>query len=78
MSVVGGDEAMAVIARGTLVELGPAMARVRLDEGAAVPDVRSTVVVVVHRTNVEMVLGSVVAGETEPRMLRIARVARAD
>jgi hypothetical protein len=78
-SIVGGDDPLAVLARGTLIELGPAIVRIRLDEGAEPPPARETVVVIVHRTKVEMVLGTVDAGgESDPRLLLVTRVARAD
>lgn len=78
MSVVGDDGPLRVLARGTLVELGAGAVRIRLDEDAELEEGRQTVVVVVHRTKVELVLGQRVDRESEPRMVRIARVIPAD
>ena len=78
MSIIGGDDPLTVLARGALLDLGPAIVRIRLDEGAELPDDRRAVVVVVHRVKVEMVLGTLAGGESDPRVVQVARVARAD
>jgi len=77
-SIVGGDAPLQVLARGTVVELGPAVLRIRLNDGVEPPPSRERVVVVVHRAKVELVLGEVVGDEPDPRTVRIARVARAE
>ena len=79
VSVLGGDDPLRVLARGTLLELGPATVRIRLDDEE--PELalgRTTVVVVVHRTKVEMVLGERIELERDGRAHLITRVARAD
>ena len=78
MSILGGDDPLIVLARGTMLDLGPAIVRIRLDDGAELPDDRRAVVVVVHRTKVEMVLGTLAGGESDPRVVQVARVERVD
>lgn len=78
VSVVG-DDPLRVLARGTLLDLGPATVRVRLDDDEpALPIGRTAVVVVVHRTKVEMVLGERTELERDGRAHVITRVHRAD
>jgi len=78
VSIVGEDAPLRVLAGGTAIEVGPVTVRIRLDEGAEMPEGKQTVVVIVHRTKVEMMLGTPIDGETDPQMVRIARVSRAE
>lgn len=78
VSIVGDDAPLRVLARGTLVDLGAGAVRIRLDEDAELAEGRQAVIVVVHRTKVELVLGERVDREAELRMVRIARVIPAE
>jgi len=77
VTIVGDDSPLRVLARGTLVDLGPSIVWIRTDEDAGV-EVRATVAVVVHRSKVEVVLGQVAEVDPAAGIVSVARVVRAD
>ena len=78
VTLLGGDDTLTVLARGTLVDLGPAIVRVRLDGDDEPPRGGFPIVVVVHRAEPEMVLGDVIDGGSEPRTVVVSRVPSLD